>query len=101
MHGGAYSECYGILCTAILTPHYIGFAHLAFHRSFRLRLSSVGVVRGVPCEKGGIFIEKLDCNINGPGHYLLAYLESRICNVHVAFVFTFIFLTPLKVCFVG
>ena len=65
-----------MLCTTILTPHYIGFAHLAFHRSFRWRLNSVWVVtgEGVPCEKEGIFVEKLDCNINGPGHYLLAYL---------------------------
>ena len=81
-----------MLCTAILTPHYIGFAHLAFHRSFRLKLNSVGVVRGVPCEKEGIFVENwtvilMDLDIT----CLLAYLESRICNIHVAFVFTFIF----------
>ena len=56
---GLFSECYGMLCTAILTPHYIGFAHLAFHRSFRLRLNSVGVVRGGPLRKRRDFRRKI------------------------------------------
>ena len=39
---GLFSECYGMLCTAILTPHYIGFAHLAFHRSLKVETELSG-----------------------------------------------------------
>ena len=31
-----------MLCTAILTPHYIGFAHLAFHRSLKVETELSG-----------------------------------------------------------
>ena len=64
---------YVMYCYPYTTLHR--FRSLGISSFFQVETElSGGGEGGVPCEKEGIFVEKLDCNINGPGHYLLAYL---------------------------
>ena len=63
---------YVMYCYPYTTLHR--FRSLGFSSFFQVETELSGGGEGGPLQKRRDFRRKLDCNINGPGHYLLACL---------------------------